>query len=79
MFTVVHYFCLLLTKFEINPLKTKRRPLYLKTQFVPRSKHFYLGYKNQPVMMYVAEVAVCSEINTKHINTGWAESTVIEC
>ena len=25
---------------EINPLKTKRRPLYLKNQFVPRSKHF---------------------------------------
>jgi len=25
---------------QINPLKTKRRPLYLKTQFVPRSKHF---------------------------------------
>ena len=24
----------------INPLKTKLRPLYLKTQFVPRSKHF---------------------------------------
>jgi hypothetical protein len=24
----------------VNPLKTKRRPLYLKTQFVPRSKHF---------------------------------------
>ena len=24
----------------INPLKTKRRPLYLKSQFVPRSKHF---------------------------------------
>ena len=23
-----------------NPLKTKRRPLYLKTHFVPRSKHF---------------------------------------
>ena len=23
-----------------NPLKTKRRPLYLKTQFVPRSKNF---------------------------------------
>jgi hypothetical protein len=22
-----------------NPLNTKRRPLYLKTQFVPRSKH----------------------------------------
>ena len=25
---------------HINPLNTKRRPLYLKTQFVPRSKHF---------------------------------------
>jgi hypothetical protein len=28
------------TQDEINPLKTKRRPLYLKTQSVPRSKHF---------------------------------------
>ena len=27
-------------KEEINPLKTKRRLLYLKTQFVARSKHF---------------------------------------
>ena len=24
----------------LNPLKTKRRLLYLKTHFVPRSKHF---------------------------------------
>ena len=24
----------------LNPLNTKRRLLYLKTQFVPRSKHF---------------------------------------
>jgi hypothetical protein len=23
-----------------NPLRTKRRPLYIKTQSVPRSKHF---------------------------------------
>ena len=27
-------------KCAINPLNTKRRLLYLKTQFVPRSKHF---------------------------------------
>jgi len=27
----------------------------------------------------VAQVAVCSEINTKHINTVWAEFTVVEC
>jgi len=25
---------------SINPLMTKRRLLYLKTQFLPRSKHF---------------------------------------
>ena len=30
-------------KLENNPLKTKRRPLYLKTQSVPRSKHFSSG------------------------------------
>ena len=29
-----------LHNFMINPLNTKRRLLYLKTQFVPRSKHF---------------------------------------
>jgi hypothetical protein len=27
----------------------------------------------------VAKVAVCSQINTKHINTVWAERTVVEC
>ena len=27
----------------VNPSKTKRRLLYLKTQFVPRSKHFSSG------------------------------------
>ena len=29
--------------------------------------------------MLVAQVAVCSQINTKHINTVWAERTVVEC
>ena len=29
-------------------------------------------------MMLVAQVAVCSQINTKHINTVWAERTVVE-
>jgi hypothetical protein len=33
----------------INLLKTERRPLHLNPQSVPRCKHFYLGYKNQPV------------------------------
>jgi len=30
-------------------------------------------------MLEVAQVAVCSQINTKHINTVWAERTVVEC
>jgi hypothetical protein len=27
----------------------------------------------------MAQVAVCSQINTKHINTVWAERKVVEC
>ena len=30
-------------------------------------------------MMQEAQVAVCSQINTKHINTVWAERTIVEC
>ena len=30
-------------------------------------------------MMQVGQVAVCSQINTKHVNTAWAERTVVEC
>jgi len=30
-------------------------------------------------MLLVAQVAVCSQINTKHINAVWAERTVVEC
>ena len=30
-------------------------------------------------MLLVAQAAVCSQINTKHINTVWAERTVVEC
>jgi len=30
-------------------------------------------------MLLVAQVAVYSEINTKHTNTVWAERTVVEC
>jgi len=30
-------------------------------------------------MLYAAEVAVCSEINTKHKNTAWTERTTVEC
>jgi len=30
-------------------------------------------------MLHGSEVAVCSELNTKHINAMWAECTVVEC
>jgi len=30
-------------------------------------------------MLELAQVDVCSEINTKHMNTVWAERTVVEC
>ena len=30
-------------------------------------------------MVQVAQFAVCSDINTKHINTAWVEGTVVEC
>jgi hypothetical protein len=33
----------------INPSKSERRLLYLKTQSVPHCKHFHLGYKTQSV------------------------------
>jgi len=35
--------------FVLNPLKTNRRPLYLKTQSVPRCKHFSSRLENQSV------------------------------
>ena len=35
------------TKHGFNHLNTKRRPLYLKTQSVPRCKHFSLTLKDE--------------------------------
>jgi hypothetical protein len=29
-------------------------------------------------MLYGANVAICSEINTKHINTVWAERKILD-
>jgi len=39
---------------------------------------FHLGCKNQSVYAIVAQVAVCSQINTKHINTVCADRTVVQ-
>jgi len=35
-----------------------------------------LGYKNQSVMFYGENIAICSEIRTKHINAVWAERSI---
>jgi hypothetical protein len=58
------------------PLKTKCKLFYLKTQFVPRSKHFISVIKTNQFTLRRAKVAVFSDINSKHINTVWAECTI---
>jgi hypothetical protein len=40
---------------------------------------FHLVYKNQSVCDGGGTVAVCSQTNTKHINTVWKERTIVEC
>ena len=40
---------------------------------------FHLGYKNQSLMLYGADVAVGSELKTKQINAICSESTIMEC
>jgi hypothetical protein len=43
-----------------------------------QSTLFILVSKTNPLCCMGAEVAVCSEINTKLINTVWAENTILE-
>ena len=45
--------------------------LYVKTQSVPRSKHTHSAsfIKTSQLMLYRENVAACSEIRTKHVNT----------
>ena len=51
---------------SFNLLKTKRNLLYIRNQFVPRSKHSITVIKTNQLMMYKAKVAVCSDNRTKH-------------
>jgi len=36
---------------SINPVKKKRKQFYLKSQFLPRSKHFDVGYNIQSLFV----------------------------
>ena len=40
---------------------------------------FILVIKTNEFMLYGTEVAVCSEINTTHVNMVWTEHTIVEC
>lgn len=53
---------------------TKLRLLYLKTQLLQRRKHFIQVIKTNRFMFNMATVAVCFQINQKHMYTVWAES-----
>ena len=35
--------------------------------------------KTNQLMLYREIIAVCSQINTKHINALWAERRIVEC
>jgi len=56
---------------------TAHRCIYIPSPYLAVNT-FHLGYKNQSVYVIVAQVAVCSQINTKHINTVCADRTVVE-
>jgi len=42
---------------------------YLNTQSVPRGKHSVSVIKTSQLMLYREIIALCSQIQTKHINT----------
>jgi hypothetical protein len=61
-----------------NPLETKHRLLYLNTQAIPHCKHVSSRLQNWSVYAVSDTVTACSQINTKHLNTLWAESKSVE-
>ena len=54
---------------HINTLCGQNVELYIKIQYVPRSKHSVSVIHTSQLMLYREIIAVCSQIHTKHINT----------
>ena len=52
-----------------NTLCGQNIELYIKTQFVPRSKHSVSIIQTSQLMLYREIIAVCSQTHAKHINT----------
>jgi hypothetical protein len=68
--------------FPFNLLTTKDRPLYLKTQFVPRSKIFSSRLqKTNHLELYRGKFTICCEINTnkKHTSVVCHNVKILEC
>jgi hypothetical protein len=61
----------------VNPLRTKRNLLYLKTQFVPRSKHSPFGVMKTGRFMLYRPKAL-SALNT-YERTLYAERRIFYC
>jgi len=65
---------------HINTLCGQNAELYIKIQYVPRSKHSVSVVQTSQLMMCRDIIAVCFQIHTKHINTAvWAERGICEC
>jgi len=72
--------CVFLTPysyFSFNPLKTKRRLIYLKAQFVPRSKHFSFRLEKPVNVIRGRRRSLFWDKYKTH--TVWAESTIRKC
>ena len=54
---------------HVNTLCGQKVVLYIKTQYVPRSKHTVSVIQTSQLMLYREIIAVCSQIHTKHTNT----------
>jgi hypothetical protein len=47
---------------------------YIKTQLVPRSKHYISVIQTSQLMLYREINTVCSQIHTKHTNTRYEQN-----
>ena len=64
----------------VPPFKDEAQTALFKDPVRTSQKTLFISViKTNQFMSYVAQVAVFSQINTKHINTVWAERTVVEC